>query len=256
MRRVTLNRVVITILQLVQLVILGRILGPQKYGLIAMVMMVTGFAQAVTNMGLSSAVIQRNDPTEKELSTLYWINVVAGFLMFGIVCLLTPLFAHVFNSSEIESLLPVAALVLAKSIPKWMLYWNLALVIIVPPIIYSSSLGGQLIHVALALTGLQAVLLISHYWVFIRKLIGHCFTEYMHAMVRPAFVSILMAVIVLVFSFLIPDTALAMKLFVQVAAGVISYVLLSWFFQNDIFPELIENLPLRVRTFKFLKQLG
>ncbi|MFC1822570.1 oligosaccharide flippase family protein [Thermodesulfobacteriota bacterium] len=114
-RWVTFNRVIITILQIVQLAILGRILGPEKFGLIAMVMVVTGFAQGIIEMGLSSAIVQRNDPTKKELSTLYWINIAAGFLIFGIICLLTPLIAHVFNSKEIESLLPVAALVLVIS---------------------------------------------------------------------------------------------------------------------------------------------
>ncbi len=100
-----------TILKTAQIAILGRLLDPKAFGLMAMVMWVVGFATVFARMELPAAVIQRKNPSNRELSSLYWFSIVLGFLMCGILCLVTPLVAVVFHENEIKGLLPVAALV-------------------------------------------------------------------------------------------------------------------------------------------------
>ena len=65
-------------IQLASMVVLARLLSPADYGVMAMVMAVTAFAGIFRDLGLSTAVIQRQSLTHEQSSTLFWINVGAG----------------------------------------------------------------------------------------------------------------------------------------------------------------------------------
>lgn len=91
-------------LQIVRLAILGHILGPKEFGLMAMVMVVIGFAQVYMDMGISNALIYKQDSTQKQLSTLYWINILAGIALFGIINLCTPLIVLFYDEPRLKGL--------------------------------------------------------------------------------------------------------------------------------------------------------
>lgn len=68
--------------------VLARLLGPKEFGLVAMVTVFTGVYNLFTTVGLSSAAVQRATITEEQISTLFWINILAGIIL-GIATLLT-----------------------------------------------------------------------------------------------------------------------------------------------------------------------
>ena len=109
-RWTTLSMLVVTVTQMVRLVVLGRILGPEAFGLLAMMLVVTGFAQLISQMGLSEAIIQHPDPTQRELSSLYWLNIGLGGLLYLALLLATPLIALLYKTPELKQLLPWVAL--------------------------------------------------------------------------------------------------------------------------------------------------
>ena len=109
-RWTTLSMLVVTVAQVIRLVVLGRILGPEPFGLMAMMLVVTGFADLLGKMGLSEAIIQRPDPTRIELSSLYWLNVALGCLLYAALLLMTPPIAALYSTPELERLLPWLAL--------------------------------------------------------------------------------------------------------------------------------------------------
>jgi len=109
-RWTTLSMVVITVIQIVRLVVLGRILGPEAFGLLAMMLVVVGFAEMLGQMGVSEAIIQRPNPTHIELSSLYWMNIVLGGLLYVVLLLATPLIASLYSTPELTQLLPWVAL--------------------------------------------------------------------------------------------------------------------------------------------------
>ena len=75
-RWTTIEMFCITTLELVKIAILARLLSPNAYGVMAIIMTVIGFVYIFSNTGLSSAIVQRKNPTNEELSTLYWINIL------------------------------------------------------------------------------------------------------------------------------------------------------------------------------------
>jgi O-antigen/teichoic acid export membrane protein len=76
------------LVRLITTVILARLLDPKDFGLVAMVMVVTGIYDLLTTGGLSSATVQKATITDEQISTLFWINILIGTLL-GLVCLAT-----------------------------------------------------------------------------------------------------------------------------------------------------------------------
>lgn len=68
--------------------VMARLLSPADFGLVAMVTVVTGVYEIFTTAGLSSATIQRDTINHKEISTLFWINILVGMALC-LLCLIT-----------------------------------------------------------------------------------------------------------------------------------------------------------------------
>lgn len=71
-------------------VVLARLLTPEDYGLIGMVVVVTGFIALFKHMGLSAATIQRAEISPEQVSTLFWINFAVGVALAGATAALAP----------------------------------------------------------------------------------------------------------------------------------------------------------------------
>ena len=62
-------------------IILARILTPVEFGLIAMAMVFIAVSEIFTNLGLSSALIQRSNPTEEHFSSSFYLNTGAALAL-------------------------------------------------------------------------------------------------------------------------------------------------------------------------------
>lgn len=94
------------LLRLVTLMILARMLDPNDFGLVGMVTAFTGVLSLFRDFGLSSAAIQRDTVTEQQLSTLFWINLLVGFLLALTAVLMAPAIALLYHEPK---LVPVTA---------------------------------------------------------------------------------------------------------------------------------------------------
>ena len=98
-------------LQILQLAFLCRILTPSDFGLMAMAMVAIGFAQLFADMGISNAIIYRQDATDKELSSLYWLNIFAGAVIFLLVWFLSPSAAAFYKEIRLTNLLRLTGVI-------------------------------------------------------------------------------------------------------------------------------------------------
>ena len=110
-RWTTFSTLTVAIIQIIRLVVLGRILGSEAFGLLAMMLVVTGFAELLAQMGLSESIILHPNPSRLALSSLYWLNIALGGLLYIILLLAAPLIASLYSTPELEQLLPWTALV-------------------------------------------------------------------------------------------------------------------------------------------------
>ena len=106
----SMSTVIVAILQLTQLAILARFLDPSAFGLMALVMVVIGFSQAFLDMGISNAIIHKQEVTKDQLSTLYWVNIFAGLVLFFIIVLIAPFISEFYKEPELTKLILIISL--------------------------------------------------------------------------------------------------------------------------------------------------
>jgi O-antigen/teichoic acid export membrane protein len=68
-------------LSIVSMAVLGRLLDPKDFGLVAMVTAVSGVYSIFLYGGLSSATVQNDSITNDQISTLFWINMLMGMIL-------------------------------------------------------------------------------------------------------------------------------------------------------------------------------
>jgi O-antigen/teichoic acid export membrane protein len=99
--------------QFVQLALLARLLRVEDFGLMAMVNVVLAFSQTFGDAGVSNAIIYYRDARREELSSLYWLNVLSGVAVFGLVYVLAPTIARFYHQPPLTDLLRAAAVIFA-----------------------------------------------------------------------------------------------------------------------------------------------
>jgi len=81
--------------------LLARILEPQEFGLVNMVTAVTGILTVLKDAGLSLATVQRATVTDEQLSTLFWLNVLAGAILTALTLALAPALAAFYREPRL-----------------------------------------------------------------------------------------------------------------------------------------------------------
>lgn len=99
-----------SVVQVGSTIALARLLSPDDYGIIAMVLAITGFAELFKDLGLSAASIQKGDLSLAQTSKLFWLNVIMGTLLTLVLVGTAPLLAKFYGRAELEPLAQLMAL--------------------------------------------------------------------------------------------------------------------------------------------------
>lgn len=110
--------------QFLSVVILARLLSPDDFGLFAMVMPLTAFVMMFQDMGLAQAVVTSKTITQRQASTLFWVNMALSCVLAAAFAASAPLIAAFYAEPRVTPLI-----------------WGLACVVVI------SGLGAQ--HLAL-----------------------------------------------------------------------------------------------------------
>ncbi|MBF0430163.1 MAG: MOP flippase family protein [Fibrobacteria bacterium] len=81
----SLSTITTSIIQLAQMSLLAHLLHPEDFGLMAMTIVILGFAHCFADMGLSNAIIFKQEISGKALSSLYWATIISGIVVFLVV---------------------------------------------------------------------------------------------------------------------------------------------------------------------------
>jgi teichuronic acid exporter len=95
----------ITTIQIVQFAFLANVMEVAEFGLVGMLTTIVIFAQILLDLGFGSAVIQKEHVTKRILSTLFWINMFVGLLLFVFLMTASPLIARIFHEDQLSDLI-------------------------------------------------------------------------------------------------------------------------------------------------------
>lgn len=96
--------------QAVVTLVLARLLTPNDFGLIALLLVFTSLGALLTDAGFGTALVQRREVGDDDETTVFWFNAGAGLIMAGLLCIGAEGIAHFFSQPELAPLTRLAAL--------------------------------------------------------------------------------------------------------------------------------------------------
>ena len=91
-------------------IVLARLLEPKDFGVLGMIMIFTVLAQSVVDSGFGTALIQKQDADHTDESTVFWFNILAGFLMAGALFAAAPWIASFYDVPLLKPITQVYSL--------------------------------------------------------------------------------------------------------------------------------------------------
>jgi O-antigen/teichoic acid export membrane protein len=84
-------------IQFIISIILARLLLPEDFGLIAMLIIFMAIAQSFIDSGFGQALIQKQDATHIDECSIFYFNILISFIAAGLLCLGAPWIAGFYN---------------------------------------------------------------------------------------------------------------------------------------------------------------
>jgi O-antigen/teichoic acid export membrane protein len=78
------------VLQIASLAVLGRILSPHEYGIVAASLLASGFAAMLGQLGVAAAVVQKPDLTDRQVTAALYFSVLTTVVLGGVFWLVAP----------------------------------------------------------------------------------------------------------------------------------------------------------------------
>ena len=90
--------------------ILARLLGPKDFGIISMIMVFFTIGTTLIDSGLSISIIRSSSISQKEFSTIFYLNVGLSFIVYIIIFFFAPLISIFYNQEILIQLIRVYCL--------------------------------------------------------------------------------------------------------------------------------------------------
>lgn len=103
------------IVAILKISILTRFLEKSDFGLMALIMFVLGFMNLFSDMGLSTAVLHKQNITKKAYASLYWLNILFCLTFYFLLWLITPIISELYDQPRLTTLIPLVGFVIIFS---------------------------------------------------------------------------------------------------------------------------------------------
>ena len=91
-------------------IILARLLMPEEYGVIAIVLVFINVANVFVSNGFGEALVQKTDASEEDFSTIFYCSLLVSIVLYLVIFFIAPLVADWYDQDILTSLLRVLGL--------------------------------------------------------------------------------------------------------------------------------------------------
>ena len=85
-------------------IMMGRLLSPDDYGMIAMITIFQQIAITLQNSGFTVALTNIKQPGHREYNSVFWFNVIVGTAMYALLFFCAPLIADYYHTDKLVPL--------------------------------------------------------------------------------------------------------------------------------------------------------
>lgn len=96
-------------------IVLARLLSPEHFGLIGMLMIFMAVAQSLIDSGFQAALIQKREATRADTCSVFYFNILVGLTVAGLLCVVAPWIAAFYNQPILTSLTRALSLTIVIS---------------------------------------------------------------------------------------------------------------------------------------------
>lgn len=96
-------------------ILLARMLDPETFGLLALVLVVTSVLGVFVDSGFSSALIQKKDADDLDFSSVFWCNLAICLVVYLLLFLASPLIAAYYEEPTLTPVIRALGVVLIIS---------------------------------------------------------------------------------------------------------------------------------------------
>lgn len=93
-------------------IVLARRLAPEEFGVIAIMLVFITLSQVFIDSGFSTALIQKKNMEEADFCSVFYINIVMSFVLYGILYVASPYIAEFYETEDLTRYLHVFSLVI------------------------------------------------------------------------------------------------------------------------------------------------
>lgn len=97
------------VLQIVNIVVLARLIGPADFGIVSLGLAIVGIASVLGDFGLSLAALREKDLSQQQKSNLLWLNTAIGAALALIVAAAAVPIARAFDDDRLIAVVLIAA---------------------------------------------------------------------------------------------------------------------------------------------------
>ena len=90
--------------------VLARLLMPEEYGTVALVMVFINLANVFITSGLGDSLIQKKDADEKDFSTMFYCSMAMSIVLYIIMFISAPLIANFYDNPSLTSIIRVLSI--------------------------------------------------------------------------------------------------------------------------------------------------
>ena len=103
------------IIQFIVSIVLARILAPEAYGTIALVLVFSQILQVFVDSGLGNALIQKKDADDLDFSSVFYFNLVWCLVLYAIIFFCAPLIASFYGDESLIAIVRVLCIMVIIS---------------------------------------------------------------------------------------------------------------------------------------------
>lgn len=107
-----LERFGVSTVQFVLQIILARLLSPDHYGALSIIVIFTSLANVFIQQGLNTALIQNKEVSEEDYSSVLWISLAIAVVLYAIIYIASPVIGSFYGMPDIIAPMRVLALML------------------------------------------------------------------------------------------------------------------------------------------------
>ena len=99
-------------IQLLCTLVIAQFLTPKEFGLISMMSIFLSFSSILVDSGFGQAIIRDQEATDRDCSSVFYLNILIGFIIYILGYIFSPLISHFYNEPQLTPLLRISFLVM------------------------------------------------------------------------------------------------------------------------------------------------